>query len=150
MSCFNFGREDEDFPFEEEALRFFKGKIPGWDTLEFKVPTWKEEVLSRLRAFKNALEGSDEEPLIDYLIRVIERGAPSGDRLKVWRYLVEEHLFPLLERLIFYRVNEPLGEEELSFKIKEVGELPGHSKVKTPADAIGRIIALLSLGGEDD
>jgi len=150
MSCFNFGREDEDFPFEEEALRFFKGKIPGWDELEFKVPTWRERVRERLLAFKNALLGSEEEPLIDYALTLVERENPEGERLKVWLYLFEEHLFPLLERLVFYRVNEPLGEEELSFKIKEIGELPGHSKVKSPSDAINRIIALLNCGGEDD
>jgi len=107
-------------------------------------------VKERLSAFKNALLGSDEEHLIDYLLVLVDRENPQDERLKVWLYLFEEHLFPLLERLIFYRVNEPLGEEELSFKIREIGELPGHSKVETPQEAINRIIALLNCGGEDD
>jgi len=150
MSCFNFGREDEDYPFEEEALRFFRGIIPGWDNLEFRFPGWKGEVEKRLLAFKNAFLGEEEEPLIDYLLNLVARETPQGDRLKVWVFLFEEHLFPLLERLIYYRVNSPLGKEELSFKIKEIGELPGYSKVQTPYDAINRIIALLQCGGEDD
>ena len=150
MSCFNFGREDEDFPFEEEALRFFKGKLPGWDSLEFKVPSWKEEVSKRLHSFKNALLGSDEEPLLDYLIGLLEREELKDERLKVWHLLFEDYLFPLLERLIYYRANEPLGEEELSFKIREIASLPGYQRVKTPYDAINRIISLLQCGGEDD
>ncbi len=143
MSCFNFGREDEDFPFEEEALKFFRGKLPGWDTLEFRVPTWREEVEGRLLAFKNALLGSQEEPLLDYLLNLLKREEPAGERLKVWLYLFEEYLFPLLERLIYYRVNQPLGEEELVFKLKEIAALPGYQRVKTPCDAINKIVSLL-------
>ncbi|RKQ63635.1 hypothetical protein C7457_0509 [Thermovibrio guaymasensis] len=150
MSCLNFGKEDEEFPFEEEALRFFKGKLPSWDTLDFRVPIWRERFRDRLLSFKNALLGSEEETLIDYLMGLLEREEVSSNRLRVWVYLFENHLFPLLERLVFYRANEPLGLDELSFKLKEIGELPGYGRVETVSDAINRIIALLNCGGEDD
>ncbi|WP_457679781.1 hypothetical protein [Thermovibrio sp.] len=150
MSCFNFGREDEDFPFEEEALRFFKGKIRELDQLEFSFPSWRKEFLERLYSFKNLLTGEEEEPLIDYLVSLVKRETFKGERLKIWLYLFNGYLFPLLERLVFYKVNEPLGREELSFWVREVKELPGRKEVSDHLDAVNKIISLLMVGGSDD
>ena len=73
MSCFNFGREDEDFPFEEEALRFVRGRFPDWEPLDFQVPSWRERLRERLLSLQNALLGCEEEPLISYLLSWLER-----------------------------------------------------------------------------
>ncbi len=147
MSCFNFGREDEELPFEERALKFLDGRLPLYK--EFKVPTWREETLKRLKSFKNLLVGKEEEPLIDYLIKILEREKLNENTLKKWHFLIENYLFPLLEKLIFYRANSPLGKEEVELKVKEIGELPGAYKPKTPEEAINKVILLLN-GGEDD
>jgi len=142
MSCFNFGREDEDFPFEEEALRFVRGRFPDWEPLDFQVPSWKERLRERLLSFQNALLGCEEEPLISYLLSWLERAVGRECALTA-TYLLERYLFPLLERLIFYRANAPLGREELEFAVKEVRELPGPRKPRSPLEAIEKIVSLL-------
>ncbi len=147
MSCFNFGREDEELPFEEGALRFLEGRLPY--LREFKVPTWKEETLKRLKSFKNLLTGEEEETLIDYIEKLLKRKELNEESFKRWHFLIEGYLFPLLEKLVFFKANSPLGKEELELKVKEVGELPGAYRPKTVKGAINKIILLLD-GGDND
>ena len=144
MGCCEFGREDELFPFEEEAVRFIEGIDPKWSlNRSFSVPGWKERATSRLSKFRNALCGTEEEEKLEYLERLIERQA-TPETAHRWLFVLESYLFPLLERLVFYRANAPEGEEALAFAVKEIDRISPTRKVKTPSEAVDALILLLS------
>ncbi|RUM90799.1 MAG: hypothetical protein DSZ26_02540 [Thermovibrio sp.] len=120
MGCCNFGREDEGFPFEKEAEKLIEGINPQWKlNRTFRVRTKKEEIRRKLESVRNALIGFPEEGKISYLISLIERPIPEGSRDNFF-FIVNRYLIPFLNRLVFYRVNEPEGAEELKLIIEEI------------------------------
>ena len=120
MGCCNFGREDELFPFEEEAKRFIEGILPQWrEGREFRVETKKEELRRFVSSVKNSLLGYPEEEKLSYLECLLERPIPEENR-KTFFYISQNYLVPFLKRLVYYRANEPEGLEDLLFFADEI------------------------------
>ena len=120
MGCCNFGREDELFPFEEEANRFIEGILPQWKIeREFNVETKKGELLKFLSSVRNSLIGYPEEGKLRYLEKLLEKPVPEENR-SVFFYISENYLIPFLKRLVYYRANEPEGFKELLFLADEI------------------------------
>ena len=120
MGCCNFGREDELFPFEEEAKRFIEGILPQWrEGREFRVKTKKEELRQFVSSVKNSLLGYPEEEKLSYLECLLERPIPEENR-QTFFYISQNYLVPFLKRLVYYRANEPEGLEDLLFFADEI------------------------------
>ena len=120
MGCCNFGREDELFPFEEEAKRFIEGILPQWrEGREFRVKTKKEELRRFVSSVKNSLLGYPEEEKLSYLECLLERPIPEENR-QTFFYISQNYLVPFLKRLVYYRANEPEGLEDLLFFADEI------------------------------
>lgn len=120
MGCCNFGREDELFPFQEEAERFIEGILPQWKlNREFSVKTKREELKEFVSSVKNSLLGYPEEEKLTYLEKLLDRPILDEKREIVF-YITENYLIPLLKKLVYYRANEPEGLEELLFLADEV------------------------------
>ena len=120
MGCCNFGREDELFPFEEEAKRFIEGILPQWrEGREFRVKTKKEELRRFVSSVKNSLLGYPEEEKLSYLECLLERPVPEENR-ETFFYISQNYLVPFLKRLVYYRANEPEGLEDLLFFADEI------------------------------
>ena len=120
MGCCNFGREDELFPFEEEAKRFIEGILPQWrEGREFRVKTKKEELRQFVSSIKNSLIGYPEEEKLSYLECLLERSVPEENR-ETFFYISQNYLVPFLKRLVYYRANEPEGLEDLLFLADEI------------------------------
>jgi len=120
MGCCNFGREDELFPFEEEAKRFIEGILPQWrEGREFRVKTKKEELRQFVSSVKNSLLGYPEEEKLSYLECLLEKPVPEKNR-EPFFYISQNYLVPFLKRLVYYRANEPEGLEDLLFFADEI------------------------------
>ncbi len=120
MGCCNFGKEDEFFPFEEEARRLIEGILPQWrEGREFKVRTKKEELRQFVSSVKNSLLGYPEEEKLSYLECLLERPVPEENR-QTFFYISQNYLVPFLKRLVYYRANEPEGLEDLLFLADEI------------------------------
>lgn len=120
MGCCNFGREDDLFPFQEEAEKFIEGILPQWKlNREFSVKTKKEELKEFVSSVKNSLLGYPEEGKLAYLENLLDRPVPEEKR-EVFFYVAENYLIPFLKRLVYYRANEPEGLEELLLLADEV------------------------------
>jgi len=119
VGCCNFGREDENFPFEEEALRFTEGILPQWNlNRELKVVTRKEEAKRRIESLRNALIGFPEEEKLSHVLSLLEREVPEENREK-FMFIVERYLIPFSQKLLIYRINSE-GSEELEFLTDEI------------------------------
>ncbi len=142
--CCNFGREDELFPFEEEALKYIEGINPNWRIgREFSIPSWKEEIGKRLKSFENVLCGSEEEEKVKYIREKLFHLNPSKEEFIHIMYLIDRFLFPLLERLVFFKANAPEGEEELRLIVEEIEALSPGRRVSDPTDALEVLISYL-------
>ncbi len=120
MGCCNFGREDEFFPFEEEAKRFIEGILPQWKAdREFRVRTKKEELRQFVSSVRNSLLGYPEEEKLSYLECLLEKPIPEEKR-EAFFYISQNYLIPFLKRLVYYRANEPEGFEDLLFLADEI------------------------------
>ena len=120
MGCCDFGKEDELFPFEEEAKRFIEGLLPQWKLeREFSIETKKGELLRFLSSVRNALIGYPEEGKLRYLEKLLKRPISEESRMAFF-YISENYLIPFLRRLVYYRANEPEGFKELLFLADEI------------------------------
>ncbi len=120
MGCCNFGREDDFFPFEEEARRFVEGIFPRWSVnREFRIETKRGELRRFVSSVKNSLLGYPEEEKLSYLECLLERPVPEENR-QTFFYISQNYLIPFLKRLVYYRANEPEGFEDLLFLADEI------------------------------
>ena len=90
MGCCDFGREDELFPFEDEAIKFIEGILPQWKTeREFKVKTKNEELRHFVSSVKNFLLGYPEEEKLSYLECLLEKPIPEENRQTFFLHITE-------------------------------------------------------------
>ncbi|MEO2068081.1 MAG: hypothetical protein ABGX27_01035 [Desulfurobacteriaceae bacterium] len=144
MSCFNFGKEDELFPFEENANRWIEGISPDWKVnRDYKIPTKQREVEKRLLKFKRLFYGSEFEEKVNYIIYLNSRITSKSEKGKCFFFIVENYLFPFLEKLIYYQTNYPEGEEELNFLLKEIEKDLSLTQLKNFEDKINRTFDIL-------
>ena len=144
MGCCNFGREDELFPFEEEANRWIEGILPQWKiNRSYEIPTLKDEIEKRLLKFKRLLYDEELESKVETIVSINRRIDFSSEGGRIYSYVVKNYLFPFLEKLIYYRANAPEGKEELFFSIEEIEKNLSVAKIQDLDERINRTFDIL-------
>ncbi|ADY73541.1 hypothetical protein Dester_0901 [Desulfurobacterium thermolithotrophum DSM 11699] len=144
MGCCNFGKEDEMFPFEEEANKWIEGILPQWKAnRDYTIPTTKDEIEKRLKKFKRLIYDENLESKLEVIININSRIDFLSENGKIYVFIVKNYLFPFLEKLIYYKANEPEGKEELLFLIESIEKNLSVVKVKNFDEKINRTFDIL-------
>ena len=143
MACCNFGSEDELFPFEEKGTHFAEGIFPEWKVNRFfKVKTKLEEITEKVLSIKAALKGFPEEFKVEILSQFLKKELTENKRKLVY-LLMTEYAIPFLEKLVFFRINEPEGFEEVEVLANEILELLSVPNQEHLNDKIERALDVL-------
>jgi len=78
-----------------------------------------------------------------YVIHLNGKVVSNSEKGGCFFYIVENYLFPFLEKLIYYQTNYPEGKEELDFFLQEIEKDLSLTKLKNFEDKINRTFDIL-------